>query len=248
MRLALSQMHVEPGQLQLNLSRAEQRIAAAATLADIVLLPEALDCGWTHPSARELAGPVPGGEACERLRAAARACGIHVCAGIVERSGDHLHNAALLIGPGGGILLHHRKLHELDFARALYTCGDRLAVARTPWGCIGVMICADAFVEGLGISRTLGHMGAKLILSPCAWAVPPDFAGPYGQLWRDSYGPPAREFRLTIAGCSNTGPVSAGEWTGWQCIGHSLVTGPDGGILGQAAYGVEQLLLIEVPM
>ena len=110
------------------------------------------------------------------------------------------------------------------------------------------MICADAFVEGLGISRTLGRMGAKLILSPCAWAVPPDFAGPYGQLWRDSYGPPAREFRLTIAGCSNTGPVSAGEWTGWQCIGHSLVTGPDGGILGQAAYGVEQLLLIEVPM
>ncbi|RYD26277.1 MAG: hypothetical protein EOP86_26165 [Verrucomicrobiaceae bacterium] len=91
-------------------------------------------------------------------------------------------------------------------------------------------------------------MGAKLILSPCAWAVPPDFAGPYGQLWRDSYGPPAREFRLTIAGCSNTGPVSAGEWAGWQCIGHSLVTGPDGGILGQAAYGVEQLLLIEVPM
>ena len=99
MRLALSQMHVEPGQPQLNLSRAEQRIAAAATLADIVLLPEALDCGWTHPSARELAGPIPGGEACERLRAAARACGIHVCAGIVERSGDHLYNAPCSSGP-----------------------------------------------------------------------------------------------------------------------------------------------------
>ena len=249
MRLALSQMRVDPGQLQLNLSRAEQRIAAAAAeLADIVLLPEALDCGWTHPSARELAGPIPGGEACERLRAAARANRIHVCAGIVERSGGHLYNAALLIGPSGEILLHHRKLHELYFARALYTGGDRLAVAQTPWGCIGLMICADAFADGLVISRTLGHMGAKLILSPCAWAVPPDFSGPYGQLWRDSYGPPAHEFRLTIAGCSNTGPVSSGEWTGWQCIGHSLVTGPDGGTLGEAAYGVEQLLLIEVPM
>jgi len=111
------------------------------------------------------------------------------------------------------------------------------------------MICADAFADGLVISRTLGHMGARLILSPCAWAVPPHFdqAGePYGKLWRDSYGPPAREFGMTIAGCSNTGPVTAGEWSGWNCIGCSLVVGPDG-TLAQAGYGVEEMLLVSVP-
>ena len=58
--LALAQMLVTPGDVAGNLARAEQRIASAAAQgADIVLLPEALDCGWAHPSARELAGAIP---------------------------------------------------------------------------------------------------------------------------------------------------------------------------------------------
>ena len=248
LRLALAQMLVEPGEPQRNLDRAEQRIAeAAAGGAQIVLLPEALDCGWTHPSAHEFAGSIPGGPACERLRAAAGQHGVMVCAGMVERCGDRLFNAAVLISASGEILLHHRKLNELDFARALYSRGDRLGVAETPWGRVGLMICADAFAEGLVVSRSLGHMGAKLILSPCAWAVPPthdNIREPYGQLWRDSYAPPAREFGLIIAGCSNVGPVIAGEWRGWQCIGCSLVMGRDGVPLVEADYGVQAERLI----
>ena len=53
MKLALLQMLVEPGRKEANLARAEQRIAeAAARGADIVLLPEAMPIGWTHPTAR----------------------------------------------------------------------------------------------------------------------------------------------------------------------------------------------------
>jgi len=244
-------MLVEPGEPERNLARAAERIAkAAAAGAQIVLLPEALDCGWTHPSARELAGSIPGGAACESLRAAAVRHGVMVCAGIIERSGDRLFNSAVLISAAGELLLHHRKLNELDFARALYSRGDRLGVAETEHGRIGMMICADAFADGLVISRSLGHMGARLILSPCAWAVPPHFdhrRTPYGQLWRDSYGPPAREFGLTMAGCSNTGPVPAGEWAGWRCLGCSLVTGPDGATLGQGGCDQEELLLVDLP-
>ncbi|MEQ2010221.1 MAG: nitrilase-related carbon-nitrogen hydrolase, partial [Limisphaerales bacterium] len=48
--LALAQMLVTPGDVTGNLARAEDRIATAAKRgADIVLLPEALDCGWAHP-------------------------------------------------------------------------------------------------------------------------------------------------------------------------------------------------------
>lgn len=250
MKLALAQMSVLPGRLDENLSRAVAAIAeATAAGALIVLLPEALDCGWTHPSAIEIAGTIPGGRAYEKLRAAAIHHGLMVCAGLIERCGDLLFNSAVLLSPDGRLLLHHRKLHEIDFARRLYARGDRLGVAETPLGGIGLMICADAFAEGLAISRALGHMGARLILSPCAWAVPPDFdqaREPYGKLWRDSYGPPAREFGMTIAGCSNVGPVTAGEWSGWQCIGCSLVVGPDGAPLAQAGYGQEELLMVSV--
>ena len=252
-RLALAQMRVDPGNVASNLTRAEDRVRAARALgADVVLLPEALDCGWTHPSARELAGGIPGGAAGECLRAVAREQAVTVCAGLIERAGDRLYNAAVLFGPDGTLLLHHRKIHELDFARELYARGDRLGVAETPFGRLGVMICADGFAPDQAISRALGEMGAGVILSPCAWAVPPDHDNvrtPYGQLWLDNYGPVARHFGLTIAGCSCVGSVTAGEWAGWRCIGCSMVIGPEGIPLIRGPYGAEAeaLLIVKVP-
>ncbi|MGI8601412.1 MAG: carbon-nitrogen hydrolase family protein [Verrucomicrobiales bacterium] len=241
MKLALAQIRVVGGEPAVNLQRAECAImAAGAGGADIALLPEALDCGWTHPSARELAGAIPGGSAYERLREAAARARIYVCAGIVERAGDVLFNAAVLFSPRSELLLHHRKIHELEIAQNLYARGDRLAVAHTALGTLGVMICADAFAPGQSLSRALGLMGASLILSPCAWAVPADHDNtvePYGQLWRDAYGPVARDFRLWIAGASNVGSIPAGPWSGRKCIGCSLLVGPDGLPHVEGPYG-----------
>ena len=62
-KLALLQMHVEGGDRSRNLARAGELIAgAAASGADLALLPEAMDLGWTHPAARQQAEPVPDGE------------------------------------------------------------------------------------------------------------------------------------------------------------------------------------------
>jgi predicted amidohydrolase len=252
MKLALIQMLVEPGEKQANLRRAESQIAeVAARGADVAILPEALTLGWTHSSAQLLADEIPGGESCELLRAAARRHQILVCAGIVEKVGEKLFNSAVLVDETGAILIHHRKIHELEFALALYSVGDRLSVVETRHGRIGVMICADGFAPQQSISRTLGLMGARLILSPCAWAVPSDHDNerePYGQLWIDNYGPVAREFGVTIAGCSNVGPITAGPWEGRKCIGNSLVVGPDGRELVRGPHGErsEALVMVEV--
>jgi predicted amidohydrolase len=178
---------------------------------------------------------------------------VYLCAGLVERAGDRLFNAAVLVSPDGNILLHHRKLNELDIAHDLYAQGDRLAVAHTPLGTFGVMICADAFARGQVVSRTLGLMGADVILSPCAWAVPADHDNtlqPYGRLWLDNYGPVARDFRLWIAGVSNVGRVSDGAWKGHRCIGCSLVIGPEGEQVVRGPYGecAETLLYVDVSL
>jgi len=109
--LALIQMLVEGGRPQANLARARDRIAQAARAgAELAVLPEALDLGWTHDTS--LAERIPNGNPCRQLREAARQHRLHVCAGLVERSGDRCYNAALLIGPEGDILLHHRKLND----------------------------------------------------------------------------------------------------------------------------------------
>jgi predicted amidohydrolase len=157
----------------------------------------------------------------------------------------------VLISPEGDLLLHHRKLNELDIAHDLYACGDRLNVAHTPLGIFGVMICADAFVRGQVISRTLGVMGAQIILSPCAWAVDADHdddRDPYGQLWLDNYQPVAREFGLWVAGCSNVGWITDGPWKGRKCIGCSMVIAPSGDAVMRGPYGddAETILLTRI--
>jgi predicted amidohydrolase len=242
-RLAMVQMRVDAGCPEVNLARAEERIREAATAgAQIVLLPEVLTLGWTDPSARSKAEPIPEGEACRRLGDSARQNRVYVCAGLVERSGSHIFNAAALFDPKGTLLLHHRKINELDIGRPFYDVGDRLAVTKTPLGTFGVMICADAFAPGQVISRTLAMMGSHMILSPCAWAVPADYNNerePYGQLWRDNYGPVARDFKIWIAGASNVGWIPAGPWAGRKCIGCSLLVGPDGNQVLMGPYGAE---------
>ena len=250
MKLAMAQMLVEPGQKQSNLGRAEQWIVrAAAQQADVIVLPEAMPLGWTHSSARTDADEIPNGESCIRLQRAAKEHRIFVCAGIIERARQKVFNAALLIDPAGEVLIHHRKIYELNIAHDLYSRGDRLSVAETPFGTVGLMICADGFAPGQSISRTLALMGAKIILSPCAWAVPEDHDNrrePYGQLWLDNYCPVTREFGIVIAGVSNVGPITDGPWQGRKCIGNSLLIGRQGEELARGAYGEQaEMLLIQ---
>ena len=60
-KLAMGQMLVEGGEVEQNLARAREMIRKGAELgAQIIVLPECLDVGWTYPGARELAQPIPG--------------------------------------------------------------------------------------------------------------------------------------------------------------------------------------------
>ena len=253
MKLALAQMLVEGGRPVANLQRAVDRIAtASAEGADCVLLPEALDCGWTHPCARDSAEPIPNGAACEKLCEAAKEHQVWLCAGLIERDAADLYNAAILCDPNGEVRLHHRKIHELDIATDLYRTGGSAGVCKTEFGVIGLQICADGFSPQQWISRELGKQGARIILSPCAWAVDANHdpnAEPYGAIWRENYGPVAREYSLWIAGCSNVGPLDAGPWAGRQCIGNSIVFDSNGEEVLTGPYGTDadHLLYVEIP-
>ncbi len=167
-QIGMAQILVEGGCPHANLDRAVDAIrGAAAQGCRLVVLPECLDLGWTHPSARELAQPIPGPHT-ERLAVAARQHAVFVVAGLVERSGNRLYNSAVLLDPGGQIVLHHRKINELNIALDLYSVGDRVGVAETELGTLGLTICADNFGSSLAIGHVLARMGAQMILSPSA--------------------------------------------------------------------------------
>jgi predicted amidohydrolase len=248
-KASMAQILIEGGRPQANLDRAVDAIRrAAARGCRLVVLPECLDLGWADPSARDLARPIPGPHA-ERLAEAASAHKVHVAAGLVERAGDRLYNAAVLIGPSGDLLLHHRKINELDIALDLYAVGEWLGVVETELGTLGLAVCADNFGSSLAIGHVLARMGAQVFLSPSAWAVDVDHENarePYGQLWRDSYTELARLYDVTVIGVSNVGWMTGGPWKGRKCIGCSLAVGPGGEILAQGPYGEDAEVLVEV--
>ncbi len=252
--LAMVQMRVEHGAKSNNLLRAENRIAEAASNgADVVLLPETVDLGWTFPDARSAAEPVPSGAPARALAEAAEKHHVHLCAGLTEKAGEQVFNTAVLFSPAGELLGRHRKLNELEIAHNLYDQGDRLNVVETSFGVFGLMICADAFAEDLVLTRSLGYMGADIILSPCAWAVPADHDNttePYGDLWERSYRPVAKAFSLWIAGVSNVGALPGGPWKGRKCIGCSMAVGPDGAVARKGPYGsdADTILYLDIQL
>ena len=68
--LGLCQMRVEPGEPERNRAHAVDLIARARQLgADVALLPECCNLGWTHPSADEMAEPIPDGATFQALAA-----------------------------------------------------------------------------------------------------------------------------------------------------------------------------------
>ncbi len=242
-KLAIVQMKVDGGNRAKNLERAGERIKeAAGNGADVILLPEAMDLGWTDPSSLTEAQPVPGGITSNFLTKMAKKYQVHICSGLTEKDGDKIYNAAIIIDPEGDILIKHRKINELDIGHPYYALGDKLNVVETEYGTIGLMICADATASDHVLTRSLAYMGADVILSPCAWAMPSDHDNekePYGDTWRNAYVPVAKKFRIWIAGASNVGWMTGGPWKGWKGIGSSMVVNPDGEEVLNGPYGAE---------
>jgi predicted amidohydrolase len=252
-RIGMAQMLVVGAQPAANLERAAAFVRDAASKGcRVVVLPECMDLGWTDPIARQLAQPIPGPHT-QRLAQAAMQNGIFIVAGLVERAEGKLYNAAVLIDPHGQILLVHRKINELEIAHDLYSIGDRLAVARTELGTLGISICADNFPNSLAIGHVMARMGAQILLSPSTWAVDADHDNqvkPYGERWRSAYRELGRLYDLPVIGVSNVGWLTDGPWKGKKAIGCSLATNDRGGVLAEGPYGesAEALIVIDVEL
>lgn len=250
-RVGMAQMLVEPGNRAANLARVARMVGdAAGRRCDVVVLPECLDLGWMHESARTEATAIPG-PTTAALTGLAVEHGVMIAAGMVERDGERLYNSAVLISAEGALLARHRKINELQIALGLYSVGATLGVVGTAIGDVGLSICADNAPRSIALGRSLAHMGAQVLLSPSAWAVPPDHddaADPYGAMWLESYTALATEYRMPVIGVSNVGPVVGGAWDGWRCIGCSLAVGPDGEVLARGPYDQEALLVVDVPL
>jgi 5-aminopentanamidase len=236
MRVAVAQMEPRLGEKERNLEACVERMEeAAAAGARLLVLPECAIPGYMFDSleeARPFAEDIPG-PATERLEGECRRLGLYTVCGLLERDGDDVRNAAVLVGPDG-LIGTYRKTH-LPFLGVdrFTTPGDDLEVHDTPLGRIGIEICYDLrFPE---VTRTLALRGADLVAHPTNFPMAAKVQTELITVAR------AAENRVYLLTANRVGKERWGEFCGW-----SQIVDPYGKRLAEAGETEEALLVADV--
>jgi 5-aminopentanamidase len=236
MRVAVAQTEPKLGEKEYNLEVCLARLEEAAGAgAQLLVLPECAIPGYMFesgdealPYAEEIPGP-----STEALADACRRLDVYAVCGLLERDGDVLHNAAVLVGPEG-LVGSYRKTH-LPFLGVdrLVVPGDELPVYETPLGRIGVEICYDLrFPE---VTRTLALKGADFVAHPTNFPMAAKVQTEVITLAR------AAENRIYLLTANRVGNERWGEFCGW-----SQIVDPYGRRLAEADETEETLLVADV--
>jgi predicted amidohydrolase len=154
-----------------NYTRAEQLITAAAQGgAQLVCTTECFLDGYAIDDKsiplddyRALGEPIPAGKYYQRLRQLADRLNIYLVAGMLEADGDHRYNTAVFIDPDGKLIGKYRK-HKLEHELVRNTPGTETPVFTTPFGRVGIMICADR--RDPDLVKRLRDDGASFLICP----------------------------------------------------------------------------------
>jgi N-carbamoylputrescine amidase len=174
-KIACVQMEPVVGKKEQNVRRTLELIeTAAAQGARLVVLPELANSGYVFASREEafaLAEEVPHGPTSQAWMDVARRHGLHLVAGINERDGQALYNAAVVIGPSGHVGTF-RKVHLWAAENLFFEPGNLgFPVFKTPLGRIATFICYDGwFPESY---RLCALQGADIVCIPTNWVPIP---------------------------------------------------------------------------
>lgn len=212
-----------------NLAAAERLIReAAAKGAALAILPEMFNCPYEDKYISPFAEEIPQGQTSRFLSRLAAELSIHLVGGSIPEKSDSPkpYNTATLWDPSGKLLLKYRKVHLFDVDIPLgishtesdaISPGDRLALARTELGAIGLAICFDLrFPE---VFRALALAGAELIVLPGAFNTT---TGPAH--WELMLRARAVENTVYLAACGGA-PSPRVDYPAW---GHSMLIDPYG--------------------
>lgn len=238
MKVAVAQTDPKLGEKERNL---EQCLAlldeAAAAGAQLLVLPECAIPGYMFdsldeamPYAEEIPGPTT-----EALADACRRLDVWTVCGLLERDGDRLRNAAVLVGPEGLVGTYWKTHLPFLGVDRFVTPGDELTVWDTPLGRIGIEICYDLrFPE---VTRTLALQGADLIAHPTNFPMAAKLQTELITVAR------AAENRVYLLTANRVGKERSGEFCGW-----SQIVDPYGTRLAEAGETEEALLFAEVDL
>ncbi|MBK8698386.1 MAG: carbon-nitrogen hydrolase family protein [Saprospiraceae bacterium] len=177
---------------------------------------------------------------------------IWLCLGLTEKTDTCFYNTALLIDDSGKIVHRYRKINLLEVEHPYYQTGTQLGVVHTPFGIIGVNICADNYIESLHIGKTLSHMGAQLIMSPSSWTVDHfvnEEMDPYKDKWIKPLSTLATLYEIPVVSTTSVGYIVGGPYEGKKMIGCSLAIDKHGQVTqGEFNEFAGDLKVVELEM
>nr|WP_322596486.1 nitrilase family protein [Acidovorax sp.] len=235
-------------QMEPRIGRKDENLARSVALAEraaaggaaLVVLPELANTGYVFESRAEafaLAEPVPNGPSTQAWIEVARRWNTLIVAGIAERDGERLYNAAVVVGPEGW-LGTYRKLHLWGNEHLFFEAGDKgLPLFHTPWGRLGVVICYDGWFPE--VYRLLAMQGADVVAMPTNW-VPMPGQPPCSPAMANTLAMASAHSNALNIVCANR----TGTERGQPFIGQSLIVDAQGWPLaGPAPVGGDDLVL-----
>jgi predicted amidohydrolase len=169
--VAAVQMSCEPCRVTANVEQADALLTEAYRAnVSLAVLPELFNTGYGlipdyAPYAEGTDGPT-----LRHLSRRSRDWGMGIAGGFVERDGRHVYDSLALCLPGGSVHIY-RKRHLVFWEPFRFRAGRGSLVVPTPWGSIGLAICADMIRRPVWDDYR-GRIDLAVIAA--AW---PDFAG-----------------------------------------------------------------------
>jgi predicted amidohydrolase len=212
LKLAAAQVLTNDGDFPGNLHRVSVAVKnAKAGGADLVAFPETSLDGWMYNRAIKAAPPVPGNWS-DTIGQLAAAHSIWVLIGIVETDGDLLYDVAILVDASGRLVMKHRKNNIVcGNAGCNYSPGRNVSVAETPWGKVGVLICADTFKPDV-VAR-MAALRPDVLLVPYGFQAPPEQNVGNGNTLVQRVAMTAKAVGAPTAGINNVGAVGGNTGT-----------------------------------
>lgn len=245
MRITLSQLDAQLGDIGANVGRAERVLdTALAASSELVVFPELYLTGYSIGTLDEDLSIRPDDARLRRLARHARDAGLVV--GFVETGrGVHTYNSAAYFE--NGVLTHvHRKLYLPTYKsfeeRKYFTPGPALCAFDAADTRIAILVCNDAWQPQLAFLAV--QDGARILVVPAASAQS-RFPERYDSrtYWRsitEFYG---RMFQVFVVFVNRVG--AEGELRFW---GGSHVVDPWGTIVAEAREDDEQLLTVDLDL
>jgi len=239
--LLLAQTGPKLGNKERNLRQiSEQASKARKRNVDLLIFPELHLTGYTmRDEVTHLAEPIPG-PSTRKVETLAREHGVHVVFGMPEESEVKgvIHNTAVFVGPKG-LVGRYRKIHlpthSVFEERRYYRPGQEASVFKTDIGTIGLNICYDLYFPEL--TRLQALQGAELVV--CISASP----GLRRRFFEGFCLSRAMENAVYLAYVNRVGIEE-----GLQFWGGSRVIAPNGSVLAQCKYDLEEFQICKVDL